>query len=175
MIKPIIKFDSRGTTLVEAMVAVVILSMGLIPSLLVILLANSFSSTMSNNLIAANLAQEGVEIIRAMRDENEFSGRDFDYGLANCGQSTCVWRAEWNSTSLITETVPGTYLTIDANGVFSYSGSGMSTGFTRRILITKDPSSPGCDCEIRVTVEITWPERRKIQTISVESHLYDLP
>ena len=46
----------KGSTLVEALVALVILSLGLIPTLSTVLVANSLSSSIRNNLIAANLA-----------------------------------------------------------------------------------------------------------------------
>src|SRR3989344_5496223 len=157
----------RGFTLIEAIVAIFILSLGIIPSLSIVLYANSFTSVLKNNLIGTNLAQEGAEVVRALRDSNWFNGRAFDFGLANG-----TYRLEWNSASLITEFGSNPVLKIDSNGLYNYT-SGTDTPFHRRIFIVKDPTAPGCDCELRVVVKVSWVERKSTRVITVESHLFD--
>ena len=160
--------DNKGTTLIEALVTVVIFSLGMIPSLTIVLLASSFSLAIQNNLIAANLAQEGVEIAQAIRDANKFNNRVFDFGLAPGS-----YRVEWDSTALL-EVSDNPALKIDSSsGLYSYDTAGTDTAFNRKITITKDPSLPGCNCELKVKSEVTWPERGKIKTLIVESHLFD--
>lgn len=164
--------NKNGFTLIEALVSMVILSLGIIPSLVVILSASNFSSSLKNNLIAANLAQEGLEVVRAIRDTNWFNSRAFDNGLTSptfdCSTG-CI--AEWNSNSL--SSLSGNpQLKIDSSGVYNYS-TGTDTGFRRKIIITKDPSSPGCNCELKIVSEISWSERGKNTVVSVESHLYN--
>ena len=56
----------RGTTLVEAIVVVFILSFGLIPSFFTVISANNLATSIKNNLVAANLAQEGFEGVWAV-------------------------------------------------------------------------------------------------------------
>lgn len=159
------RIREKGTTLVEAMVSVLILSIGIIPSFSIILLANSFSSTIKNNLIASNLAQEGLEVVRALRDNNRFNNRAFDSGLA-----AGTYTVDWNSNALL---VVGTNPSLLLNnvGLYNYS-SGTDTGFHRRIIIVKDPLT-SCNCELRITSEITWNERGKSKLITAESHLYN--
>ena len=157
--------NNRGATLVEALIAVYILSMGILPSLAAVILANSFSSLIKNNLVAANVAQEGVEVVKAIRDENWFNNRSFDNGLADGD-----YRVEWNSTSLMAiSTNP--VLKVSTLGIYNYS-TGTDTNFRRKITVAKiDPT--GCNCELRILVEVTWLERNKTRTVRVESHLYN--
>ena len=156
---------NQGTTLVEALVAIYILSMGIIPSLAAILLANSLTSLIKDNLIAANLAQEGVEVVRAIRDENWFNNRSFDTGL-----SDGVYRVEWSSTSLLSESGNPT-MRLNSKGIYNYS-TGTDTPFHRRITITKiDPLV--CNCELKIVVEVSWLEKKKLKTASIESHLFN--
>src|SRR3989338_4948623 len=156
----------RGSTLIEAIVAIFILSIGIIPSLSMILYANSFTASLRNNLVAANLVQEGVEVVRALRDSNWFNGRAFDSGLADG-----TYRLESNSTSLI---LVGSNppLKIDSNGLYNYT-NGTDTAFQRRIFIVKDSTAQGCNCELRVVSEVSWVERKSSRTITIESHLFD--
>ena len=165
LVNNLLKFDEQGTTLVEAIVSVLIFSVGIIPSLTIILLANSFSSSIKNNLIASSLAQEGIEVVRAIRDNNWFNNRSFDSGLASG-----TYRIDWNSTSLLAEDV-NPPLKLSSAGLYNYT-SGADTGFQRRIIITKDPTV-ACNCELKIITEITWAERGKTQTITVESHLFN--
>lgn len=157
---------NKGTTLVEGLVALLVLSLGLIPAFSIILVANNFVSSIRNNLIAANLAQEGVEVIRALRDANRFSGRAFDFGLGDGS-----YLVEWNSNSLLS-VGSNPFLKIGPQGLYNYS-SGTNTIFRRRILIAKiNPG--GCNCELRIISEITWVERKGVtKVINVESHLFD--
>lgn len=149
----------------EALVAILILTMGIVPSLAVILTGNAFSSSVRNSLVASNLAQEGAEVVRALRDASWFNNQPFDTGLSNG-----IYRLEWNSDVLLPES-GNPPLKVTSTGLYNYS-SGADTVFRRRILITKiDPL--GCNCELRIITEITWPERSRTRTIQVESHLFN--
>ncbi len=152
--------------MVEGLVALLVLSLGLIPAFGIILVANNFVFSIRNNLIAANLAQEGVEVARALRDANRFSGRAFDFGLGNGS-----YLVEWNSNSLL-PVGSNPFLKVSSQGLYNYS-SGTNTIFRRRLLVTKiDPG--GCNCELRVVSEITWVERKGVtKVVNVESHLFD--
>ncbi len=157
--------NGQGITLVEALISLLVLSFGLIPAFSIVLAASNLSSSIRNNLIAANLAQEGVEVVRAMRDRNWFLGRPFDFGL---GDGT--YRVAWNSQSLLSEG-GNPPLQINSLGIYNHS-AGTDSIFKRRIFITKiDPS--GCNCELKVVTEVSWSDRNRARTINVESHLFD--
>ena len=157
--------SERGTTLVEALVAIMILVFGVVPSLAVILTGNAFSSSVRDRLVASNLAQEGMEVVRAIRDANWFDNEPFDLGL-----SDGIYRLEWSSDALLPES-QNPPLKVTPAGLYNYS-SGVDTTFRRRIIITRiDPL--GCNCELRIITEVTWPERGRTKTVQVESHLFN--
>lgn len=159
------EFNERGTTLVEALVAVLILALGIIPSFAIVFNGNIFSSAVRNSLVGSNLAQEGVEVVRAIRDANWFNNQPFDTGLADG-----IYRLEWNSDVLLSES-GNPPLKVTPAGLYNYS-SGTDTIFQRRVTVTKiDPL--GCNCELRIITEVTWPERNRTKTIQVESHLFN--
>lgn len=156
-----VKFNSKGFTLVEALVTLVVLSIALGPSLILTTNINSTAAVVKNNLIAANLAQEGVEVIRGIRDTNWFNGVVFDTGLANG-----TYRVEWNSDAII---ALGANPPIrEDNGLYNYS-TGNNTLFRRTISILKVNAS-----ELRVISEVTWEERgARARSAMAESHLFN--
>jgi len=152
---------NKGFTLIEAMVALVVLTVALGPSLILTTNINNTAVIVKNNLIAANLAQEGLEVIRGMRDTNWFNGSSFDSGLSNG-----TYRVQWNSGSVITL---GTNPPIkEDNGLYNYS-TGNNTIFRRTITILKINSG-----ELRIISEVTWEERGgRMRSINAESHLFN--
>lgn len=161
MFPPPEKLNSKGFTLIEALVALVILTISLGPALILSSSVSSTASVIQNNLIAANLAQEGVEVVRALRDANWYNGFPFDNGLADG-----VYRIEWNSNALIAlgSNPP---LKVSA-GLYNYS-AGTDTLFKRTVTITKINSE-----ELRIISEVIWTERgNRVRNVKVESHLFD--
>ena len=157
--------NERGMTLVEALVAILILVFGIVPSLAIVFTGNAFAYSIRNNLVASNLAQEGIEVVRAIRDANWFNNQPFDMGLLDG-----TYRLEWSSDILLPES-GNPPLKVTPAGLYNYS-SGIDTTFQRRMIITKiDPA--GCSCELRVIAEVTWLERSGPKTIQVESHLFN--
>lgn len=74
---------NKGFSFVEVMVSVFLVSVGLLAALS--LLTKGLSETMDsrNQLIASLLAQEGVELVRSVRDTNWANGRDSFIGIPN--------------------------------------------------------------------------------------------
>lgn len=152
---------SMGFTLIEALVALVVLTMALGPALVLSSNISSTASVIRNNLIAANLSQEGVEVVRALRDANWYNGLAFDSGLADG-----TYRIEWNSDALI---ALGGNPALKLNaGLYNYS-SGTDTIFYRTISITKLNSE-----ELKIISSITWTERANSpRGVTTESHLFN--
>lgn len=150
-----------GFTLVETLVSLVILTVALIPIMNLSEGVARVNSSVQDNLVASGLAQEGVEIVHAIRDTNWFSGRVFDYGL-----SDGAYRAEWNSTTLL---LLGSNPKLNLNnGLYTYS-SGTLTKFSRTITITKINAG-----ELKVVSTVTWLGRGGInKSVSAESHLFN--
>lgn len=141
--------------------ALVVLSIGLGPALVLSSSLSTTASVVKNNLVAANLAQEGVEVVRALRDTNWFNGATFDNGLADG-----IYRIEWNSDSLISL---GTNPPLkENNGLYNYT-TGTDTVFKRTITITRVNVA-----ELKVVSDVTWAERgNRTRDVNIESHLFN--
>lgn len=156
-------------TLIEALISILIFTLGIIPVLFTITTARGLSSVIRNDLVAANLAQEGVEVVRSIRDANWFNGVAYDTNLADCGSATCDWRIQWDSTTpLPLSTNPPLQFDL-TTGIYSYT-TGNITGFTRKISISRVGT---CNCEIKILSQVTWPEKRTTRILTVESHLFN--
>ncbi len=134
---------SAGFTLLEMVVALSLLIGG-------VLVVYSSSARMmahiydnQSRLVASYLAQEGVEVVRNIRDKNWSGGQSWLNGLG-IGN----WQVQHNSTFLTAYN--GQPLRLD-NGYYQY-GSGPNTVFRRKITI----SHPGADV-MNVLVEVNWP------------------
>lgn len=153
--------SSKGFTLIEALVSLVVLTIALGPALVLSSNISSTASVIQNNLVAANLSQEGLEVIRALRDANWYNGLSFDTGLPDG-----IYRIDWNSNDLISLGA-NPPLKIN-NGLYNYS-SGTDTIFKRIITITKINSE-----ELRIMSEVSWIERgERARSVKAESHLFD--
>ncbi len=156
----------RGFTLVETLVSLVILTVAMIPVLNLSTAAARANSALEDNLVATGLAQEGVEVIRAIRDTNWFNNRSFDTGLSDgiVGHTTTA-NIEWNSTAL------GAYLITPLNlnnGRYTYSG-GTPSKFSRTVTITRVNVG-----ELKVVSQVTWTDRsNNAKSISAEDHLFN--
>jgi prepilin-type N-terminal cleavage/methylation domain-containing protein len=156
---------SPGFTLVEVLVAMALLTTALVPAFVLATNAVSLSTTIRNSLIASNLAQEGAEITRAMRDANWFASVPFQTGLDVCSAGCAV---QFDSTVPITGALVASPLRLDpVTGLYQYS-TGNPTLFTRSVTVTA--VSPQ---ELRVVSLVTWRERGIDKSSEVEYHLYD--
>ena len=160
--KTILKTDERGFTLVEALVALFVLLLGVTPAFWLSSSSVNLAASVRNNLIAANLAQEGIEVTRAIRDRNWFVAlpQPFDTGLA-----AGTYQIQWDSD--VVAPYADAFLKTDVNGVYNYI-SGTDTLFKRKLIITKVSA-----VELQVQSEVSWRERSRDRIISVESHLFD--
>ena len=157
-------YNNEGLTLIEVMVALVFLSLGLIPIFKIISASTGISSNIRDGTIAANLAQEGIEVIKAIRDSASMSGSIYDQNLPQGN-----YMVSWSSDTLLAYD-PNAYLKLSPEKIYSYS-SGTDTNFRRRINIFRVPSA--CSCELRVLSEVSWVERGINKTVLIEDHLYD--
>lgn len=87
-----------GQSLIETIVAIFVLTTALTASLGVIIYSFSASTASQSEIIASNLAREGAEVVRMMRDSNWLAGdaKGSDWDLQPCsdiGGRLCFPRA----------------------------------------------------------------------------------
>ena len=191
-----------GFTLVETLIAIALLLAVLVGP--ITLIAHSlFSTSFSrNNLIANNLAQEGIELIRAVRDNNILcatlggtmawddnpngpppkllSYYELDptqsIGLT-CGTDT-ISTPMLIKRSLATCNMP---LLVDLGGIYNYL-VGSPAGFTRCGRVCSPPNSAPCSAsadadipindQMEIISTVSWVERGASKSITLRDRVY---
>ena len=181
--------SQHGQGLLEAVFAIGILLM-VAGAILALATANTVGQKASEFQIRANnLAREGIEVVRSIRDANWLAGEDWDTGLI--GQ-TAVAQFQFDPVTYDStwqlDFTPGAddtlYLDL-STGVHSHSAGGQRTVFQRTIAIeeicldtTTGEESIETTCVgqdkigLRVTSTVAWPERGRNNEISLEDLLY---
>ena len=159
--------QAPGFSLLETTVAVAILVAAVIGPLTLASSSIRSSSQAKNNLVAAGLAQEGVELMRNFRAKNVFNDIDWTTGMDSCFSAA---GCQIDAASL--EIAPcGTfcsYLNFDQNsGLYSY-GAGAAAIFMRTINIETISAD-----EIKIKVLVAWQERFGPQKFTLEEYLLD--
>ena len=155
--------DKNGFTLIEAMVALVLITIAMGPVFILATSSVNVASRIEHNLIASNLAQEGIEVIRNIRDTNWTAGATFDSNLP-----TGTWRVQWDTVGGGLMAMGSNPVLKKSNGLYNYL-VGTDTVFRRTVTISKPNSG-----ELILISSVTLLERRNInRIISTESHLFN--
>jgi len=158
------KQNLDGFTLLEAIVAIFVITTGIVGVLSLVTQTISSSTFSKDKLIAAYLAQEGIEIVRNIRDTNWLEEVAWNDGLG-----TGIWEGDYDDTQNLTSWIdPGNFLNIDASGFYSYA-AGTPTKFKRKITIGSGPIVDS----LNVKVEVFWQEKGKIYTVPAQENLYN--
>lgn len=150
-----------GFTLVEAMVAIAILSISITGPLVIAQKGIASAIYSRDQVTAFYLAQEAVEYIRNVRDTNGNNGVDWMTGLEDCVSSSCVIDAT-KDASLPDAIVnvpsgPSNPISIQKSlGLYGYSSeTGWTpTPFRRLVSVSVPPGAAGR--EIVVSVKVSW-------------------
>jgi type II secretory pathway pseudopilin PulG len=151
--------SNKSFTLLETIVAIFVLSTGILAISSLISYFISASSISRQRLVAAYLVQEGIEIVRNLRDNNLINLRNWNEGLNNGD-----WQADYDDFSLSPYT--GAFLNLESSGFYGY-GPGIQTNFRRKINLQKS----GDILTIRVDVE--WRERGRWHSLSATEKIYN--
>ncbi len=158
----------HGFSLLEVMVAIFIIIIGLLGVLALISTSISGGASSTSRLIAANLAQEGIEVVKNMREAAFVADGTWNiwHSLGDTRVSTGNWSVQYNSNSL--DTLWNNFLKFDAaSGLYSYD-FGIDTSFRRAIILDKIS-----DNQLRVSSLVTWTDRNQTQSITVEDMLWN--
>ena len=170
--------DKKGFTLVEALVAITILTVGILSGLILTSRSLYSVSIIQDRLRAAMLAQEGIELVREIRDTNFVSrieGEDvaWDSGLGSGKYIIESHAGDSDSINLIPLTdsdaadeLPKLKFN-DSTHLYSYS-SGQESPFFRMIIIEKIN-----DSELKIQSIVKWRSKNVQFEIIVEDHLYN--
>lgn len=157
--------SNAGFNLLEVIIAITVITIGLLGAFTLANKTISSGKISANRVTAASLSQEGIEIVRNIRDSNWLAGNPWNQGLA-AGD----YIVQYDDTSL--RAFSNTFLKIDSNNFFVYD-SGNDTVFKRKITITNNPDGDAGTEDIGVRSEITWTERGRSHSLSAEDRLYN--
>ena len=168
-----VKHESgAGFTMIELIITIAILSFGIVSVYTAFSSINTVTSTASLRFTAAYLTQEGLEIIRNLRDNNFINKAKWSSGLTGCAlgcqgdyktgtpsQTPANKLKPYNDTN---------FLKVNSDGFYSY-GKGITTQFKRKITITQ-PS--GTDT-LKVTVQVFWNYNGQPFSFQASEYLYN--
>lgn len=159
----------RGFSLLETIVAISILTLALLGPLALAAFALRSASLSENEVIAFNLAEEGMEFVINKRDSNIFAGAgNWLEGLANCQSANgCFVDVTNNSVRTCSANCP--FLKRNtSSGLYNYV-SGSDTIFRRKV--TLESVSSNSD-ERKVKVSVSWAERFGNRSFTLEHNIF---
>lgn len=156
--------EKSGFTLVEIIVILFIVSVGLI-GVLSLVIQNIQSQVINKNDIIANqLAQEGVELIRKTRDSNWLNSNPWDTNLAD---GTYYMSYTDTIPSILVSDSDADLYQADS-GYYSHNSSGTVTSFNRKLRITSIDAD-----SMQVEAIVTWTSRQQAHEYILQAYLYD--
>ena len=168
---------NKGFTLIETLVSLAILTTAVVAMIWVSGNGVSESLYSKNKIIANYLAQEGVEIVRNIRDGEVAGGTGWDGFMdtvSDCSPSTgCTIDATPIVAAISIQqcvSEPGKICNknffLTPGGFYTHQAVGTATSFRRKIVVAPVGAS-----EATVTVTVTWEQSGKTKTIVIGNYL----
>lgn len=148
----------QGFTLIELVITIAVLSFGIIGVYGVFLPVVSLNATITSKFVAAELAKEGFEVVRNIRDNGGAKT------LLSCSLG-CQLDYKTGTVKTYNESE---YLNITADGFYGY-GQGEVTKFKRKVTIIQ-AVSPDI---LKINVAVMWDQRGKPQQVETIGYLYN--
>ncbi len=160
-----------GFTLLEVMMATLIVGIGMVGVLSLIVQNVQVQYINKNILIASQLAQEGLELARNVRDENWLiDGNNWDDNISD-GSVDYTFTIDYLRNiddSVNSIDADGAKLYIDSNDFYTHASPGNTeTIFYRLITVNNQTSYLETECAVR------WEERDQAHDYVAETVLYN--
>lgn len=171
---------TQGFTIVETLVAITVLMIAIAGPLSVASRGLNAAVTARDQMTASFLAQESMEVIKNMRDNN-VSAYDLDgvtswlAGYSNCTPKSSPCDANMIDSSPVVSGQQTYALKLSDNG-YSHGSTGTATIFSRYFYLTEPNSSNACqsgDIECTLTVVVDWNEGSVPYEVSASSELFN--
>lgn len=163
-----------GFSLLEVIIAIYILIVGIVGVMTLTVTTTKAGAVSSSRLIAANLAQEGIEVVKNIRDLNYEEPTDCSWACWHAAVSAALgnYLVQYNDSTL--RAYANTALLYNSvTGLYSYtSGSVSRYNFKRVInLANTNPANPGTS--VKVTSTVTWTENGRSHSLVAETDLWN--
>lgn len=171
----------RGFTLIETLVAVLILTTSVVGPLSIASKGLMSALVAKDQVIAFYLAQDAVEYIRFMRDSNKLAGNSWLTGLGSCisadASASCYVDSRLSTVTTCggptCVNFPLYFDNATANKYFTYSQTGTTrTIFTRTVTIQTPIGASNSEAQLEVVV--SWRDTGSVtRQIAVFENLLD--
>ncbi len=168
---------TTGFTLIETLVAITILLLAVIGTTTAVQTGISSFIFSKNQIIAFYLAQEGLEQIRNIRDENSLNQRNWLTGLSSNSSDPCYFGSACivdpvnSNVATRCSSGPGNCPALRQNatsGFFGYDALWPVTTFRREIMLTQINSN-----EISIKVTVNWLKGTVNRQFSARENIMD--
>lgn len=171
------KSDNSGFTILEVAVSLFIITMGVLGIMTLVNQSLRVKDINKNKIIASQLAQEGIEIVRASRDNNWLDKEEWHQGVLQDGSYIVDYEDDVKDNTPDDLDATSTKLYLDDSGLYKHFASAgedpataTSTSF-RRIIKVSPISTPLASTSVKSIVE--WKERGTSHRYTAETILYD--
>lgn len=159
--------QSKGFTLLESLTAIAICAVGVSASIFIITNSLQAGTHVKNKMVAMHLAQEGLEVVHHIRDNNWLSGGVWTDGIANTSGNLFMKGCLVSTSAAIDTTcAAGENLVFDSASN-QYIHTSAVAPFSRTIETTYTPGTPA---EIKVVSTVTCGS---YCSVVLEELLYD--
>lgn len=156
--------EESGQTLVELMVAMSVVTIGLLGVFAVLSQSLGLNRIVANQYTATGLAAEGIEITKNIADSNILAGRPWNEGLNADGS----FGVSYNGSALERGLAQQELKFDSASGIYSYQ-SGVDTSFKRIITLNNINAN-----EIKVSSKVEWTDRGgRSFSVNLEDRLFN--
>lgn len=153
---------SNGFSLIESLVAITVLTVGVSSAIATLSQSVGLTPKIRNKVIAAHLAQEGIELVRNIRDNNWMLGNAWNAGLNEGNIGTVLSGCVQYNNEVFSSCAS---YTLKINGDYYIHSIGTDTVFSREIKITNVSAF-----EMKVESIVNCGQSC---AITLEDHLFD--
>lgn len=159
----------------EVVIAIMIITMGMVGVLSLVIQNVKAQYINKNVLMATGLAQEGLELVRNIRDLNWLTiGNAWKDNIVGDGTYTIDYGGAINYRSLDSIKMAinsideaGASLYVDSNGFYTHTVTATATNFYRLITVIDNGDYLDVKCAIR------WKDGTQDHNYTAETYLYD--
>jgi type IV pilus modification protein PilV len=136
----------NGFSMIEVLISVFVLLIGIVGVTSLSISSIKTSMDSRDNSVATQLAQEGIELVRNIRDNNLATGKPAFSGIP-AGAGNCAMSYSDSSLKCVSPSYP---LNISASGFYTHA-AGTATKFKRQVITDASLAN-----QVAVTSEVIW-------------------